>query len=89
MDPSIRGSWPSECEVLRCVHVGLLCVQQSSEDRPSMAAVAVMLGGEGSLPQPKQPAFFTESSPVGADSSCSKQGAFSGFETDITEVEGR
>ncbi|PSR95651.1 G-type lectin S-receptor-like serine/threonine-protein kinase [Actinidia chinensis var. chinensis] len=89
MDPSIRGSWPSECEVLRCVHVGLLCVQQSSEDRPSMATVAVMLGGEGSLPQPKQPAFFTESSPVGADSSCSKQGAFSGFETDITEVEGR
>ncbi|GFZ12443.1 hypothetical protein Acr_23g0008280 [Actinidia rufa] len=54
-----------------------------------MATVAVMLGGEGSLPRPKQPAFFTESSPVGADSSCSKHEAFSGFESIITEVEGR
>ncbi|XP_057466203.1 G-type lectin S-receptor-like serine/threonine-protein kinase At4g27290 isoform X2 [Actinidia eriantha] len=89
MDPSIRGSWPSECEVLRCVHVGLLCVQQSREDRPSMATVAVMLGGEGGLPWPKQPAFFTESSPVEADASGSNHAVFSGFETAITVIEAR
>ncbi|PSR95653.1 G-type lectin S-receptor-like serine/threonine-protein kinase [Actinidia chinensis var. chinensis] len=89
MDPSIRGSWPSECEVLRCVHVGLLCVQQSSEDRPSMAAVAVMLGGEGGLPWPKEPAFFTESSPVEADASGRNHAVLSRFETAITVIEAR
>ncbi|XAR67510.1 Non-specific serine/threonine protein kinase [Bertholletia excelsa] len=47
-------------EVLRSIHVGLLCVQQSPEDRPSMASVVLMLGSEGALAMPKQPGFFTE-----------------------------
>ncbi|KAK0598967.1 hypothetical protein LWI29_001145 [Acer saccharum] len=47
-------------EILRCIHIGLLCVQQGPEDRPNMSTVALMLGGEGSLPQPKQPGFFIE-----------------------------
>ncbi|KAK0602938.1 hypothetical protein LWI29_038403 [Acer saccharum] len=45
----------SSSEILRCIHVGLLCVQQGPEDRPNMSTVALMLGGEGSLPQPRQP----------------------------------
>ncbi|XP_028094459.1 G-type lectin S-receptor-like serine/threonine-protein kinase At4g27290 [Camellia sinensis] len=47
-------------EVLRSIHVGLLCVQQYPEDRPSMSSVVLMLGNEGALPQAKQPGFFTE-----------------------------
>ncbi|KAK0600197.1 hypothetical protein LWI29_012670 [Acer saccharum] len=47
-------------KILRCIHIGLLCVQQGPEDRPNMSTVALMLGGEGSLPQPRQPGFFTE-----------------------------
>ncbi|KAM7498790.1 hypothetical protein LguiA_023204 [Lonicera macranthoides] len=47
-------------EVLRSIHVGLLCVQQSPEDRPNMSTVVLMLSSEGELPQPKQPGFFTE-----------------------------
>ncbi|KAK2640431.1 hypothetical protein Ddye_028226 [Dipteronia dyeriana] len=50
----------SSSEILRCIHVGLLCVQQRPEDRPNMSTVALMLGGEGSLPRPNQPGFFTE-----------------------------
>ncbi|KAK0600580.1 hypothetical protein LWI29_016285 [Acer saccharum] len=50
----------SSSEILRCIHVGLLCVQQGPEDRPNMSTVVLMLGGEGSLPQPRQPGFFTE-----------------------------
>ncbi|XAR56616.1 Non-specific serine/threonine protein kinase [Bertholletia excelsa] len=46
----------------RVIQVGLLCVQQCPEARPDMEAVVLMLGGEGSLPQPKQPGFFTERS---------------------------
>ncbi|XP_020690448.1 receptor-like serine/threonine-protein kinase SD1-8 isoform X3 [Dendrobium catenatum] len=48
-----------EQEVLRCMQVGLLCVQEGSEDRPTMASVILMLGSEAmTLPQPKRPGFY-------------------------------
>ncbi|KAG5131549.1 hypothetical protein AAZX31_13G266000 [Glycine max] len=45
-------------EVIRCIHVGLLCVQQRPEDRPDMSAVVLMLNGDKLLPQPKVPGFY-------------------------------
>ncbi|KAG6756985.1 hypothetical protein POTOM_037285 [Populus tomentosa] len=51
---------PYLSEVLRSIHVGLLCVQENPEDRPNMSYVVLMLGNEDELPQPKQPGFFTE-----------------------------
>ncbi|KAL2496236.1 G-type lectin S-receptor-like serine/threonine-protein kinase SD1-1 [Forsythia ovata] len=47
-------------EVQRLIHVGLLCVQQRPDDRPSMTTVIAMLSNEGMLPQANQPGFFTE-----------------------------
>ncbi|GLT69405.1 hypothetical protein SLA2020_415600 [Shorea laevis] len=47
-------------EVLRCIQIGLLCVQEHPEDRPSISLVLLMLdGGQLPLPQPKQPGFYT------------------------------
>lgn len=46
-------------EVLRSIHVALLCVQHHANDRPTMLSVVLMLVSEGALPEPKQPAFFT------------------------------
>jgi hypothetical protein len=42
------------------VHVALLCVQESADDRPAMDEVVRMLSSdEGvALPEPKQPAYF-------------------------------
>ncbi|XP_019192472.1 PREDICTED: receptor-like serine/threonine-protein kinase SD1-8 [Ipomoea nil] len=60
MDPalSLSGSCP-EAEVMRCIHVGLLCVQDDAKYRPSMSTVVSMLANESAeLPLPKQPAFF-------------------------------
>lgn len=45
-------------EVLRCIHVALLCVQQRPEDRPNISTVVQILYNENPLPQPKQPGFF-------------------------------
>ncbi|MED6162454.1 hypothetical protein PIB30_070574 [Stylosanthes scabra] len=56
-------------EVKRSIHVGLLCVQRSPEDRPSMSEVHMMLSSEWALPQPKKPGFFTERDLVGESSS--------------------
>ena len=50
-------------QVLRCIHVGLLCVQKFAEDRPIMSCVLSMLtNAEVILPEPKQPGFFIERS---------------------------
>ncbi|THG08295.1 hypothetical protein TEA_019959 [Camellia sinensis var. sinensis] len=59
-------------EVLRSIHVGLLCVQQRPEDRPKMASVVLMLGGEGALTHSKQPGFFTERNTLKTESTGSE-----------------
>ncbi|CAK7327476.1 unnamed protein product [Dovyalis caffra] len=51
-------------EVLRSIHVALLCVQGNRVDRPSMSSVVLMLGNEDPLPQPKHPSFFIERDPI-------------------------
>ncbi|KAB2043646.1 hypothetical protein ES319_D01G031600v1 [Gossypium barbadense] len=45
-------------EIWRCIHVGLLCVQEYAKDRPTMSTIVSMLNSEISdLNTPKQPAF--------------------------------
>jgi hypothetical protein len=56
-DPVIREPCV-EMEILRCTHVGLLCVQDFAKDRPTISVVISMLKSETiDLPLPKQPAF--------------------------------
>ncbi|WOG90563.1 hypothetical protein DCAR_0309807 [Daucus carota subsp. sativus] len=59
IDESILES-SVQSEVFRIIVIGLLCVQQYPEDRPTMSSVLMMLTSKASLPQPKQPGFFTE-----------------------------
>ncbi|PWA85112.1 GPCR kinase [Artemisia annua] len=49
-------------EVLRAIHIGLLCVQHYAKDRPTMSSVVSMFDQDGELPRPKHPAFFAEGS---------------------------
>ncbi|THG15637.1 hypothetical protein TEA_005769 [Camellia sinensis var. sinensis] len=39
-----------QTEMLRSIHVGLLCVHDSLEDRPSMSSIVLMLCSEAALP---------------------------------------
>ncbi|KAK1261045.1 Receptor-like serine/threonine-protein kinase SD1-8 [Acorus gramineus] len=69
LDTSIGHVYPV-IEVMRCLQVGLLCVQEQAEDRPTMSWVVMMLGSEAvTLPQPKQPAFSTGKGVPEADQS--------------------
>ena len=50
----------SSNEELRCIHVGLLCVQDEAADRPMMSDVVSMLNNDTILlPAPKQPTFLS------------------------------
>ena len=52
-------------EVLRCIHIGLLCVQADPAKRPGMAAVVLMLDGDSvPLPSPSVPAFYVVSGTI-------------------------
>ena len=44
MDEKIGNNSRSASEVLRCIQISLLCVQQRPEDRPTMSSVVQMLG---------------------------------------------
>ncbi|XP_040362239.1 G-type lectin S-receptor-like serine/threonine-protein kinase SD1-29 isoform X2 [Rosa chinensis] len=53
----ILGDSYSSSEVMKCVHIGLLCVQDNATDRPTMTDIALMLSSEIDGPQPKEPLF--------------------------------
>ncbi|KAJ0718658.1 putative protein kinase RLK-Pelle-DLSV family [Helianthus annuus] len=83
------GSSYSACEVLRSVHVGLLCVQQRVEDRPNTRTVVGMLDDEGSLPSPKKPAFFFHQSETSSTSALPLLSPSSVNRVTLSQVDGR
>uniref|UniRef100_A0ACD5V3B1 Uncharacterized protein n=1 Tax=Avena sativa TaxID=4498 RepID=A0ACD5V3B1_AVESA len=60
LDTSVTGSYSFD-EVSKCIHVGLLCVQDSSSARPLMSSVVSMLDSEAMARAiPKQPMYFAQ-----------------------------
>ncbi|CAL5344767.1 unnamed protein product [Camellia sinensis] len=63
VDKKLDTSAMLTLEVLKCIQIGLLCVQQRPEDRPTMSSVVSMLdNGSAMLPRPRQPGFYIEES---------------------------
>ncbi|XP_059596003.1 cysteine-rich receptor-like protein kinase 10 [Vitis vinifera] len=88
VDPTLRDS--STSEIMKYIHIGLLCVQGNEADRPAMASIVLMLNGHSlSLPVPSHPAFFVHNSsqldmPLG-----NKLDQFSVDEATITDLHPR
>ncbi|KAL4628559.1 hypothetical protein ACB092_05G248000 [Castanea dentata] len=56
IDPTLRTD--STTEIMKCIHIGLLCVQENMVKRPTMASVVLMLNSESmTLSIPSRPAF--------------------------------
>ncbi|KAK3433292.1 hypothetical protein EUGRSUZ_D00889, partial [Eucalyptus grandis] len=88
IDESMGDSCSKE-EALRCIQIGLLCVQEFADDRPNMSAVVFMLANNDvALAFPKRPAFVFKSKYHGANLS-SSDGTTSVNDVTISEVEGR
>ncbi|XP_052114735.1 G-type lectin S-receptor-like serine/threonine-protein kinase At4g27290 isoform X2 [Arachis duranensis] len=89
LDEVIRENC-NHCEAIRCIQVGLLCVQQRPEDRPSMSLVVLMLNGEKMLPKPNFPGFYIDRGvQLQADSSLPNNTFFSANQISITILEAR
>ncbi|XP_047953591.1 G-type lectin S-receptor-like serine/threonine-protein kinase At4g03230 [Salvia hispanica] len=62
MDPMLRESCALE-QLQKCIHIGLLCVENHAVDRPNIEDVLFMLKNEtATLPMPKNPSFITRNS---------------------------
>ncbi|XP_024020576.1 G-type lectin S-receptor-like serine/threonine-protein kinase At4g03230 [Morus notabilis] len=85
MDPTLSETC-NENEFLRCFNVGLLCVQDDPNDRPTMSNVLLMLGTESaSLPSPKQPAFVVRRSRSSRASPGDKPSSTNGLTNTLNE----
>ncbi|KAF5781266.1 putative protein kinase RLK-Pelle-DLSV family [Helianthus annuus] len=73
-------------QVLRSIHVGLLCVQRHPKDRPTMTTVILMLGSDMSLPSPKEPGFYVGEC---TQDSAHSYGISSNNELSISMLDGR
>ncbi|XP_019089322.1 PREDICTED: putative cysteine-rich receptor-like protein kinase 16 isoform X1 [Camelina sativa] len=57
VDPTMGENY-DKYEVVRCIHIGLLCVQENPADRPTMSTVIKMLTNTSiTLPVPQPPGF--------------------------------
>lgn len=61
VDEKIRGDSLPNWQVLRCIEVGLMCVQQQASERPNMSLVVTMLQEENfPTPKPLRPGVITD-----------------------------
>ncbi|XP_059457420.1 G-type lectin S-receptor-like serine/threonine-protein kinase At4g03230 isoform X4 [Corylus avellana] len=89
MEPTI--GYPSSTSImLRFINTGLLCVQESPTDRPTMSDVISMISNEHApLPTPKQPAFFTGQNMMDTNSAVDSAGNCSKNSVTISAMEAR
>ncbi|KAK2360560.1 G-type lectin S-receptor serine/threonine-protein kinase [Trifolium repens] len=76
--------------ILRFIHIGLLCVQESAADRPTMAAVISMLNSETmDIPPAREPAFLLRQNMMKTVSSEERVELYSNNGLSITNIHGR
>ncbi|KAK9065157.1 hypothetical protein SSX86_016540 [Deinandra increscens subsp. villosa] len=79
-------------EVLKCIIVALLCVQEDPDDRPNMSNIVTMLTNDVStFPEPKQPAFLVRKLTTCYDTSSSsyQPQTQTNVEVTISVIQGR
>ncbi|KAJ9566303.1 hypothetical protein OSB04_002269 [Centaurea solstitialis] len=88
VDESVRSKFVED-EALKCIQIGLLCVQEHKEDRPYMSEVLWMLNSEtAQLPLPKYPGFFIGKRKIDVEPSTKQDDFISVNEVTITMLDG-
>ena len=85
-DSSILDTSPDE--ILLCIHVALLCVQENPDDRPLMSSVVFILENRiTTLTAPSRPAYFAQQSAEIGNIKNDIRTSVNSFT--LTEIEGR
>ncbi|XVE87850.1 hypothetical protein DITRI_Ditri19aG0021300 [Diplodiscus trichospermus] len=72
VDQFLRGGSGSRSEMTRCIHNGLLCVQENDANRPTMNSVFLMPSDTSvCMPMPSTPAFMLPASTMQSEASSS------------------
>ncbi|QHO35859.1 Cysteine-rich receptor-like protein kinase [Arachis hypogaea] len=96
VDPTLNSRFGYQ--IMRCIHIGLLCVQENLADRPTMATVVVMLNSDSlALPMPSRAAYvitnnsgdLSNSSRLGESRNYALQAASGANEASFTELHPR
>ncbi|KAD3641953.1 hypothetical protein E3N88_31177 [Mikania micrantha] len=62
IDPTLKTRSGLLSDIIRSIHIGLLCVQDNANDRPTMLSVVLMFDSQSlPLPTPSKPVFFGNS----------------------------
>ncbi|XP_027336387.1 G-type lectin S-receptor-like serine/threonine-protein kinase At1g11330 [Abrus precatorius] len=78
-----------ESSMLKCIHIGLLCVQELTRERPTISTVVLMLISEIThLPPPRQVAFVQKQNYRSSKSSQNSQSSSNNNVT-LSEIQGR
>lgn len=86
MDTTLNDSF-SEDEVLRCVHAGLLCVEENADERPSMSNIVSMLTNKSIVTSlPKKPAYYVRKKVLGEETYTNEFGVDSIYDDSISYV---
>ncbi|KAM0835258.1 hypothetical protein ACQ4PT_063061 [Festuca glaucescens] len=89
IDPLIRPSC-SVRQVLRCIHIALLCVQDHAQERPDIPAVIVMLSSDSStLPMPRPPTLMLRGRAIESSKSSENEKSHSIGTVSMTQLHGR
>ncbi|KAG4143773.1 hypothetical protein ERO13_D06G212300v2 [Gossypium hirsutum] len=77
-------------EALKCIHIGMLCVQDSATYRPTMATVVLMLESEApTLPKARQPTYRSFRRSIDEQPIPNGQEIVSSNDVTITTIAGR
>ncbi|KAL6856098.1 hypothetical protein ACP4OV_018900 [Aristida adscensionis] len=89
IDPLIRTSC-SVRQVLRCVHIALLCVQDHADERPDIPTVILMLSSDSlSLPNPRPPTLMLRGRDIETSKSSENDQSHSIGTVSMTQLHGR
>ncbi|KAG2637577.1 hypothetical protein PVAP13_2NG540900 [Panicum virgatum] len=89
IDPLIRASC-SVRQVLRCIHIALLCVQDHADERPDIPTVIIMLSSDSSsLPNPRPPTLMLRGRELESGKSSENEQSHSIGTVSMTQLHGR
>ncbi|KAL1537402.1 non-specific serine/threonine protein kinase [Salvia divinorum] len=90
VDPVLTNSACCVRDMMRSIHIGLLCVQEDPANRPTMASVALMLSSSTmTLPLPDEPAFHLNLMNPNIKEANSSVGSLSVNDYSVTELHPR